>query len=54
MSERDRRDRERAVAPLRPANDAVLIDTTDLDIEAVVARILDGYRRWAATASSEK
>jgi cytidylate kinase len=54
MSERDRRDRERAVAPLRPAGDAVVIDTTGLDIEAVVARVLDVYRRWMATASSEK
>ena len=48
MSERDRRDRERAVAPLRPASDAVLIDTTGLDIEAVVARVLDVYRRSMA------
>jgi CMP/dCMP kinase len=31
---RDRRDSERAVAPLKPAPDAVLLDTTDLDIEA--------------------
>ena len=54
MSERDRRDRERAVAPLRPASDAVLIDTTGLDIEAVVARVLDVYRRSMAAASSEK
>ena len=54
MSERDRRDRERAVAPLRTASDAVLIDTTSLDIETVVARVLDVYRRWMATASSEK
>jgi cytidylate kinase len=30
---RDRRDRERAVAPLAAAADAILLDTTDLDIE---------------------
>jgi len=30
---RDRRDRDRAVAPLRQAADAILLDTTDLDIE---------------------
>jgi cytidylate kinase len=30
---RDARDSGRAVAPLRPATDAVLLDTTDLDIE---------------------
>jgi len=34
IRERDRRDSERAVAPLKPAADAVLLDTTDLDIEA--------------------
>jgi cytidylate kinase len=31
---RDARDSGRAVAPLMPAKDAVLLDTTDLDIEA--------------------
>jgi cytidylate kinase len=37
---RDARDANRAVAPLRPADDAVCIDTTGLGIEAVVARVL--------------
>jgi len=37
---RDARDAQRAVAPLRPADDAVLIDTTGLDIDQVVARVL--------------
>jgi cytidylate kinase len=31
---RDERDRSRAEAPMRPADDAILLDTTDLDIEA--------------------
>jgi CMP/dCMP kinase len=34
---RDERDRSRSVAPLRPAADAFVLDTTDLDIEAAVA-----------------
>jgi cytidylate kinase len=34
---RDKRDRERATAPLVPADDAVVIDTTDLSIEAAIA-----------------
>jgi CMP/dCMP kinase len=34
IRERDRRDSERAIAPLKAAPDAVLLDTTDLDIEA--------------------
>ena len=37
---RDKRDRERAVAPLRPAPDADLLDTTLLDIDAAFARAL--------------
>jgi len=38
---RDRIDSERPVAPLRPADDAVIIDTDHLDLEQVVDRILD-------------
>lgn len=37
---RDARDASRAVAPLRPAEEAVRIDTTGLGIEAVVAQVL--------------
>ena len=37
---RDARDAQREVAPLRPAQDAVRIDTTGLGIEAVVERVL--------------
>jgi cytidylate kinase len=37
---RDARDAQRAVAPLRPAADAVQIDTTGVPIEAVVAQVL--------------
>jgi len=37
---RDARDANRSVAPLRPAEDAVRIDTTGLGIDAVVERVL--------------
>jgi len=37
---RDARDASRTVAPLRPAEDAVHIDTTGLGIDAVVERVL--------------
>ncbi len=37
VKERDARDMERAEAPLKPAEDAVLIDTSDLAIEAAIA-----------------
>lgn len=40
VEERDRVDTERAVAPLRPATDAVVIDTDRLDVDQVVDRIL--------------
>ena len=36
IEERDKKDRLRTVGPLKPAEDAVLIDTTDLNIEEVV------------------
>ena len=38
---RDARDAQRTVAPLKPADDAVLIDTTGIGIEDVVARVMD-------------
>jgi cytidylate kinase len=38
---RDARDASRPVAPLRPAEDAVRIDTTGMPIDAVVARVIE-------------
>jgi len=38
--ERDRRDSARSVAPLRPATDAVVIDSTGIPVDDVVNRIL--------------
>jgi cytidylate kinase len=37
---RDRQDAERAIAPLRPADDAVIIDTTGLERDAAFAAVL--------------
>lgn len=37
LRERDERDRNRADSPLRPADDAVLLDSTDMTLEEVVA-----------------
>lgn len=37
---RDERDRTRAVAPLRPATDAQVLDSTDCSIESVLGRVL--------------
>ncbi|MTJ84172.1 MAG: (d)CMP kinase [Telmatospirillum sp.] len=47
MRERDARDRARSVAPLVPAADAVVLDTTELDADAVFAKavaIISGRR----------
>jgi len=38
---RDRADRERAVAPLRQADDAVVVDTTHLNVQEQVQAIVD-------------
>ena len=40
LRERDKRDQERAVAPLKPAEDAMSIDTDHLTIDQVVERIM--------------
>jgi len=44
LDERDRRDAGRALAPLRPAADAVVLDTTALTVEEQVERVLDAIR----------
>ena len=44
MVERDRRDSERSISPLKPSDDARMLDTTGMEIPAVVATVL----RWAA------
>ncbi|OGT40437.1 MAG: cytidylate kinase [Gammaproteobacteria bacterium RIFCSPHIGHO2_12_FULL_38_14] len=48
LQERDKRDQERIVAPLKPAEDAVCIDTDHLTIEQVVERILFEIKRKKA------
>lgn len=44
MQARDARDTARAVAPLEPAADALLLDTTEMDIESAVQAVLAHYR----------
>jgi len=39
IRERDVRDRSRSVSPLKAADDAVTIDTTELSVDAVLARV---------------
>ncbi len=40
LQERDARDAQRSVAPLRQCDDADLVDTTEMDIEAAVAAVM--------------
>lgn len=40
INERDERDSQRSASPLKPAEDAVIIDTSDLSIEQVVDKVL--------------
>jgi len=40
LKERDERDSQRAIAPLKPAEDAKLLDTTGLTIDQVVDQVM--------------
>ena len=48
LAERDRRDAGRALAPLRAAPDAVVLDTTGLTIDQQVERVLDAVHHVSA------
>jgi CMP/dCMP kinase len=41
MLTRDRQDSQREIAPLKPAEDAVIIDSTGLSVAEVVERIIE-------------
>ena len=43
LEERDRRDSQRATAPLKPAEDARLLDTSYMGIEEVVKKVLEWW-----------
>jgi len=49
LKERDARDTERAAAPLKPAEGAHLLDTSDLTIEHSVAQVLDWWHHRSGT-----
>jgi cytidylate kinase len=48
IRKRDARDTERTDSPLKPAPDAYLLDTTDLDIEAAFRAAVDYVSRKIA------
>ncbi len=55
LAERDRRDAERDCAPMKAADDAVLIDSSSLGVEAIIERVLslleERFRRRSGSAS---
>ena len=51
---RDHQDRNRAVDPLRPADDAIIVDTSDLDLEGVLAVILASVEKRQAESPAEE
>lgn len=53
LGQRDRLDSERAVAPLRQAEDAVVLDTTDLTFEEQVERIVELVKHRMASGAGE-
>lgn len=52
MQARDARDSQRAVAPLKPAPDALLLDTTRMDVESAVQMVLAHYAVCQARSKS--
>jgi len=44
LEARDARDMSRSVAPLKPAQDALLLDNSQLTIDASVAQVLDWWQ----------
>lgn len=45
IQERDERDMNREVAPLKPAEDAIIVDSTSLGIDEVVARVMEAVKK---------
>ena len=54
IEERDQRDMNREISPLRQAEDAVLVDSSDLTIEQVVDRILEIFRARTEKGASHE
>lgn len=54
IEERDQRDMNREISPLRQAEDAILVDSSDLTIQQVVDRILQIFRSKTAGEKSHE
>ncbi len=51
MNRRDHLDSTRAVSPLRQADDAVLVDTSDMTLDQVLDRLVELVRARIGVAS---
>ena len=45
IEKRDKSDEDRTVGPLKPADDAIVVDTTNLDVDEVVKKLLDYVKK---------
>lgn len=54
IAERDRRDASRPIAPLKPADDALIVDSTSMTIDGVLARVFElAARKGLVTTDTE-
>ena len=53
IEERDERDMHREISPLKKADDAVLVDSSDMTIDEVVNTILQIFREKVITSEKE-
>jgi cytidylate kinase len=54
IEERDQRDRNRDIAPLRRADDAITLDTTDRSVEEQVGFVVDRVKEARSPGTSEE
>ena len=52
MERRDQNDSSRKEAPLRPADDAIMVDSTSLSVDQIVERMLDCVKKKIAGADN--
>ena len=52
LKARDEQDANRAVSPLKPANDAILLDTTEMSIQQVTEKLLELARQRLGNPSN--
>ena len=54
VKKRDERDSNRAVAPLKPADDAFILDTSDLTVDSVFEQVIDFIKSKQKTVGTNQ